>query len=553
MAAFRPGEIDGIAAPRPHHMQRNFLQRSRVRQDYRARTFVDRLAGRIQRANASLRIVHGQQRASAMAARPLENGFQGGMETDHHAFGFEQGEHARLHHQAAAARDQGAICRMAVFNKGPFHRTKCLLAVLSEDIRNRLFLLTLDLVVAVEGLKSDFLRDCPAHGGFAGAHEAHEVEIDVGWVHYVRSQGNRAPCRLPNLKISMTAAPRYAFASDNTAGICPEALAAISGANAGQVPSYGDDASTAEARRMFDEVFETRCKVFFVFNGTAANAVTLAALCQRHHAVLCHEHAHVETDECGAPEFFTGGSKMLPVAGEGAKLSPAALEPMMHRGHGVHFPKIKALSLTQATELGTLYSPDELRALSAFAQARGLSVQMDGARFSNAAAALRDQGYSPADITWRAGVDVLCFGGTKNGLLNTEAVVFFNRELAREFDYRVKQAGQLASKMRFASAQWTAVLRDGAWLRLGAQANRQAQVLSAGLRALGCTLVVPTEANGVFVELVPAVYSHLQACGWQFHRFVGEHGYRLMCSWETQASDVAAFLEDVRAARVSSK
>lgn len=349
----------------------------------------------------------------------------------------------------------------------------------------------------------------------------------------------------------MSATPRYTFASDNTAGICPEALAAITAANAGQVPSYGDDAATIEARRLFNDVFETSCDVFFVFNGTAANALTLAALCQRHHAVLCHEISHVETDECGAPEFFTGGSKLLPVAGKGAKVSPAALEPVIHRGHGVHFPKIRALSLTQSTELGTLYSPDELRTLRAFADAHGLAVHVDGARFANAAAALRDRGFSPADITWRAGVDVLCFGGTKNGLLNTEVVVFFNRELAREFEYRVKQSGQLASKMRFASAQWAAILRDGAWLRHGANANRQAQALSAGLCAFGCKLVTSTEANGVFVEFAPRVQAQLEARGWQFYRFVGDHGYRLMCSWETQAADVAAFLEDVRAAMVN--
>ncbi len=346
----------------------------------------------------------------------------------------------------------------------------------------------------------------------------------------------------------MTAAPNYAFASDNTAGICPEAFAALAAANAGRVPSYGDDDVTAQAKRLFVNLFETECDVFFVFNGTAANALALAALCERHHAVLCHELAHIETDECGAPEFFTGGSKLLPVMGAGAKLLPADLEPMMHRGHGVHFPKISALSLTQSTEQGTVYTPDELGALADFAHERGLAVHVDGARFANAAAALGERGFSPADLTWRADVDVLCFGGTKNGLLTSEAVVFFNRDLAREFDYRVKQSGQLASKQRFASAQWAAVLRDGAWLRHAAHANRQAQVLSAGLQALGLRAVAPTQANGVFVEMPPAVYQRLEAKGWQFYRFVGEHGYRLMCSWETQGADVAAFLADATSA-----
>ena len=340
----------------------------------------------------------------------------------------------------------------------------------------------------------------------------------------------------------------HAFASDNTAGICPEALAAIQTANTGRSPSYGDDVQTAEARRLFAEVFETACDVFFVFNGTAANALVLAALCQRHHAILCHELSHVETDECGAPEFFTGGSKVLPVVGENGKLRPGDLEPVMQRGHGVHFPKIHALSITQSTELGTVYSVEELRALTEFAHRRGLAVHVDGARFANAAATLYANGISPADATWRAGVDVLCFGGTKNGLLTSEAIVFFNRELAREFEYRVKQSGQLSSKMRFASAQWAAILRDGAWLRHGAHANGQAQALAAGLRDVGFRILMSTDANGVFVELPSRVVVALEQRGWRFYRFIGEHGYRLMCSWETRNEDVDAFLADARAA-----
>jgi threonine aldolase len=345
----------------------------------------------------------------------------------------------------------------------------------------------------------------------------------------------------------MTAAS-HAFASDNTAGLCPEALAALAAANAGHDPSYGDDAATADARRLFAEIFETACDVFFVFNGTAANSVALSALCARHHAVLCHELAHIATDECGAPEFFTGGGKLLPVAGPHAKLTPAALAPELHRGHGVHFPKLRALSVTQATELGTVYTPAELGALGEFARAHGLAVHMDGARFANAAAAAATRGATPADLTWRAGVDVLCFGGTKNGLLSTEAVVFFNRTLAREFDYRVKQAGQLASKQRFASAQWQAVLRDGAWLRHAAHANACARTLAAGLQALGFALLAPVEANGVFVELPPPVAAALEARGWAFYKFVGEHGYRFMCSWATQPAEVGALLADARAA-----
>lgn len=350
----------------------------------------------------------------------------------------------------------------------------------------------------------------------------------------------------------MTApAPNLAFTSDNTAGICPPVLDALAAANSGRVPSYGEDALTREARRAIAAVFETECEVFFVFNGTAANALVLSALCQRHQAVACHALAHVDTDECGAPEFFTGGSKVLPVAGAGAKLRPEDLEPLTRRGHGVHFPKLCALSLTQATELGTVYTPEETRALGDFARERGWAVQMDGARFANAAATMAERGHSPADLTWRAGVDVLCFGGTKNGLLGTEAVVFFNRSLAHEFEYRVKQSGQLASKMRFAAAQWVAVLRDGTWLRNAGHANRQARVLAGGMRELGFTLVAPVEANGVFVELAPPVAAALAARGWQFYPFVGEHGYRLMCSWNTDDGEIAAFLEDARRIRDS--
>jgi threonine aldolase len=345
----------------------------------------------------------------------------------------------------------------------------------------------------------------------------------------------------------MSPSANYTFASDNTAGICAPALAAINATNGVAEPSYGDDVHTAEAKRQFQALFETDCEVFFVFNGTAANALALSAICERHHAIVCHELSHVDTDECAAPEFFTGGSKVLPLAAPLAKLRPSDLEPVFHRGHGVHYPKIRALSLTQSTELGTVYTPAELRALCDLAHARGLAVHVDGARFANAAAAAHERGHSPADLTWRAGVDVLCFGGTKNGLLTTEAVVFFNRELAREFEYRVKQSGQLASKMRFATAQWAAVLSTGAWLRQGAHANRAARELSDGLVALGFPLLAPTEVNGVFVELPAKVFAALELRGWHFYRFVGENGYRLMCSWATRREEVQAFLADVRA------
>ncbi len=349
----------------------------------------------------------------------------------------------------------------------------------------------------------------------------------------------------------------HAFGSDNTAGICPEAFAGLAEANAGYAGSYGDDRWTDQAKKLLREVFETECEVFLVFNGTAANAVALSACCRAPYTrILCHESSHVDTDECGAPEFFTGGAKVTAIAGAGGKLTPAGVEPALHRGHGIHYPKPAALSLTQSTELGTVYRPGEIAALAALAHANGMAVHLDGARFANAVAALADASgggsrVTPADLTWRAGVDVLCFGGTKNGMHTTEAVVFFNRELAREFEYRVKQSGQLASKMRFAAAQWVGMLRDGAWLRHAAHANGCARRLAEGLRAdPRFRLMLEPEVNGVFVEMAPALFAALQARGWHFHRFIGENGYRLMCSWATTPSEIDAFLHDVRAVKV---
>ena len=340
---------------------------------------------------------------------------------------------------------------------------------------------------------------------------------------------------------------RHQFASDNTAGICPEAWAGLAAANDATAPSYGDDASTARAKQHFSRIFEHDCEVFFVFNGTAANALAISALCRSHNSVICHEHSHLDVDECGAPEFFTGGSKLIALGGSDAKLIPAVVEPALHRGHGVHYPKPGALSLTQSTERGTVYTPDEIRALSKLAHAHGMGVHMDGARFANAMAALQDRGFSPADCTWRAGVDVLSFGGTKNGMHTTEAVVFFNRQLAEDFAYRVKQGGQLASKMRFAGAQWAAMLRDGAWLRHAHHANAMAQKVAAAIRGQpGLRLLLEPEVNAVFVEMPPAVFAALAARGWHFHRFVGDHGYRLMCSWDTTVKDVGAFIADLR-------
>jgi threonine aldolase len=335
------------------------------------------------------------------------------------------------------------------------------------------------------------------------------------------------------------------FASDNYSGICPEAWAAMAGANAGHEVSYGNDPWTQRATDLVREIFETDCEVFFVFNGTSANSLSLASLCQSYHSLLCHELAHVETSECGAPEFFANGSKILLLQGADGKIDPAEIERAVKQRTDIHYPKPRVLSLTQATETGTVYSPAEIQTLAAAAKKFGLHVQMDGARFANAVASLN---VAPADVTWRAGVDVLCFGGTKNGIGLGEAVVFFDRELARDFDYRCKQGGQLASKMRFLSAPWLGMLQDGAWLRHARQANEMARRLAGGLQNIsGVKISYPVQSNAVFARIPKLAAEKMRERGWQFYTgVVTPEESRLMCSWDTTAGDVDAFVADLK-------
>jgi threonine aldolase len=336
------------------------------------------------------------------------------------------------------------------------------------------------------------------------------------------------------------------FASDNYSGICPEALAAMMEANERHEVSYGNDSWTEKASNLIREVFETDCEVFFVFNGTSANSLSLASLCQSYHSVLCHELAHVEVAECGAPEFFANGSKVLLLSGNDGKVDPKGIERAVKKRTDIHYPKPRVLSLTQATEVGTLYSVEELNVLTAVARGFGLRVHMDGARFANAVAGL---GVKPKEITWQAGVDVLCFGGTKNGLAVGEAVVFFNRELAREFDYRCKQGGQLASKMRFLSAPWVGMLQGGAWLRHAAHANAMAKRLEKGIRTLpGVEIAYPVQSNGVFAKIPYERVEGMHRRGWKFYTgVVTPDESRLMCSWDTTPKDVDGFAKDLKA------
>ncbi|MCU0577702.1 MAG: low specificity L-threonine aldolase [Desulfobacterota bacterium] len=337
---------------------------------------------------------------------------------------------------------------------------------------------------------------------------------------------------------------RRQFASDNYSGMCPEAFDALVQANIGHSIPYGDDEYTARACDMLRDFFETDCEVFFVFNGTAANSLALACLCQSYHSIICHRYAHIETDECGAPEFFSNGTKILLAEGEHGKLSPREVEEVAGKRTDIHYPKPRVVSITQATEVGTVYSADELRELGGLAKRLGLRFHMDGARLANALAALTA---APRDITWKAGVDVLCFGGVKNGIAAGEAVVFFNRQLAFEFDYRCKQAGQLASKMRFLSAPWTGLLSAGTWLKNATHANNCARQLHEGLRGIqGLRVMFPVQANSVFVEMPKAMIDGLHDRGWRFYTFIGEGGVRLMCSWDTTDQDIDDFLGDVR-------
>ncbi len=341
----------------------------------------------------------------------------------------------------------------------------------------------------------------------------------------------------------------YNFASDNTSGICPAAWEALQEANRGAAPSYGSDDYTRRACDLIREIFEKPdAEIFFVFNGTAANSLSLAALCQSYHSVICHEAAHIETDECGAPEFFSNGTKLLISSGPQGKLQAGDVERLILKRTDIHFPKPRVLSLTQSTEWGTVYTLDELRSLTAEAKRHGLAVHMDGSRFANACSALALRGnHSPGDITWRAGIDVLCLGGTKNGMMSTEAVVFFNPQLAREFEYRCKQAGQLASKMRLHSAQWIGMLRDATWLRNASHANAMTQLLAEGLRAIpGVALKLEPEVNACFATLPKPAADALLRRGWHFYNFIGADGYRLMCSWATTPDTIERFLKDLR-------
>jgi threonine aldolase len=348
------------------------------------------------------------------------------------------------------------------------------------------------------------------------------------------------------------------FASDNAAGIAPEILAAISRANAGAALAYGRDAWTRRVEERFAEIFARKVAVFLVPTGTAANALALAHLTPPWGAVLCHGEAHIATDECGAPEFYGGGIKLVGLAGEAGKIAPATLQRALDAGQwgGPHHVSTAVLSLSQATEAGTIYRPDEIRELAEIAHARGLAVHVDGARIGNALARMNA---SPAQATWMAGVDVLSFGATKGGALAAEAVVFFDPARGEKMPERRKRGGHLISKHRFLAAQIEAYLADDLWLKLARHANAMADRLAAGLAAADLVPVWPVEANEVFVALPSRLDKRLKAEGASYYPWMTNslpNGVaverdatlvRLVTSFATTADEVDRFVAVARA------
>lgn len=337
------------------------------------------------------------------------------------------------------------------------------------------------------------------------------------------------------------------FRSDNTAGAAPEIIEALSRANAGKSAAYGEDGFSCEMEDRIAAIFECEASVFLMATGTAANAVALAAMTPPWGAIFCHPQAHVHQDECGAPEFYTGGAKMIPVPDREGKIAIADIEAAWATlAHGVHNVQPAAISLSQTAETGRVYTPDELTAFAGFAHDRGLKLHVDGARFTNALVHL---GCSPAEASWKAGVDILCFGASKNGAFAAEAVICFDPDLTDTIAFRRKRGGHLFSKMRFIAAQFEGYLAGELWLRNARHANAMAQRLAAELGDVpGARLAYPTEANEVFVALPAQVIAGLEADGARFYRWGGAEStvLRLVAAFDTTPEAVDQFLASVR-------
>ena len=327
------------------------------------------------------------------------------------------------------------------------------------------------------------------------------------------------------------------FRSDNTAPAAAEILAGLAGVNDRSATAYGEDAWSRRLDGVFSDLFGREVRVFTVASGTAANAIALASAVPPWGAILCHREAHIECDECGAPEFFSGGAKLVLIDGADAKITADGLKDAIARNaRGVHSVMPAAVSISQASERGAVYSPDEVAALGEIARGAGLALHMDGARFANAVAAI---GCTPAELTWRGGVDLLSFGATKNGALAAEAIVVFDLSRAEEIARRRKRGGHLLCKGRYAAAQWLAYLEDGLWLKLAGRANALAKRLG---QAAGPHLSAPVETNQVFIKPGAAALAKLRAAGMEFYDWGGEGSgeARLVVSWHQPDADIEA-------------
>lgn len=338
------------------------------------------------------------------------------------------------------------------------------------------------------------------------------------------------------------------FSSDNAWGAHPAVLAALTECNSGAAMAYGADPVTARAEAAFRELLQAPQAVLrFVATGTAANALALSQIAPPYGRIYCHEDAHIETSECGAPEFFSAGAKLITLPGDAGKLTAETLSAAIHSGEseGLNGGRNAAVSITNATEWGTVYSVGEVAALAAITHKAGLPLHLDGARFANAVAS---RGASAAQMSWQVGVDALCFGGTKNGAMAAEAVVFFDPARAEGFDYRRKQSGHVFSKQRFLAAQMLALASDGLWLDLAAQANARAARLAEGVLAAGGSLMVPRQSNAVFARIPVELHRKAQAAGVIYHLWpdpcpVGDDmvALRLVTAWNTPDEDVLRF------------
>ena len=332
------------------------------------------------------------------------------------------------------------------------------------------------------------------------------------------------------------------FASDNVTSACPEVMNAVIEANSGISESYGDDEWSSRLKEKLSEVFETNVEVFLTVSGTASNALALSALAPVYGKIYCHELSHINTDECGAPELFTGGAKLNPMRSSNGRIKAKELDEIVRGSGNVHVTQPSVVSITQSCETGTVYRLDEIREISTIAHKHKMSVHMDGARFANALVSL---GVSPADMTWRLGVDVLTLGGTKNGCLAAEAIIFFKPEMVGNFPFLHKRSGQLLSKMRFISSQLNAYVSDDVWTRNAGHANAMAKILSEGLNAFSnINLAYPTESNEVFVHLPRDVIDYLNNSGYDINEEeLDGKAVRFVTAWNTDPVDVSNLLD----------